>query len=490
MRQLLRLFSLCILVISQSLLAQDRCGMEGMPASYAERIRLADEKGLRTDTLYQIPVVFHLVALNNGSGRAQPARVLPVLCELNTQFAPAGIRFFLAPDGIRLVNNSAIFSQHHLNLNQQALRALRADSAINIFVVQNAGPIGEQNVVGYFDVGDDWIVLRRDMLKSGNNTLAHEFGHFFGLAHPHLGWESQAWTQNLPAPLLASDGLTETERADGSNCPTAGDRLCDTPADYNNGLDWQQSCQFADTVRDPAGMPINPDEQLIMSYFNDSCRTIFSPQQLALLQANLLLPSRGSLLGKAMSDEPLSGPPLLLQPVDTTIFSGDSLSFRWNAPAQATRFVVEIDRSATFDLDPRTVLTNDTSIWLSGNWLPGQQYYWRVIAYQPGNTCTPAAQPVSFLPVASPVGLGQALPKVTFRHWQKGGNLFLLIEPDKRGRYEVEMIDFQGRMLLKEVLELPPGQHTLAWNLSHLPPGWYFFRWKDSRNVHFIFQIP
>ncbi|TAE45895.1 MAG: hypothetical protein EAZ89_21025, partial [Bacteroidetes bacterium] len=289
--------------MSTGLRGQDRCASGEMPPGYAELAGIASQAAGRSDTLYQIPVVFHLVARSNGSSQTQAWRVLQALCELNEQFEAAGIRFFLPEQGIRQVNQTSLFTQHYLSANQQQMRNLRADSALNIFVVQNAGPSGEQNVVGYFDAGDDWLVLRRDMLRSGNKALAHECGHFFGLLHPHYGWDVQAWTQPGPAPALSSDGITATERMDGSNCQSAGDQLCDTPPDYNVGLDWQQSCHYAGGVQDPAGTLLDPAEGLIMSYFNDSCRAVFSPQQQALMRAALALPARAYLLGQSANSD-------------------------------------------------------------------------------------------------------------------------------------------------------------------------------------------
>ncbi len=43
-------------------------------------------------------------------------------------------------------------------------------------------------------------------------TIAHEMGHYFGLLHTH-------------------ETANGTELVNGTNCGTAGDLLCDTPAD-------------------------------------------------------------------------------------------------------------------------------------------------------------------------------------------------------------------------------------------------------------------
>ncbi|MDX2287004.1 MAG: hypothetical protein NW241_22760 [Bacteroidia bacterium] len=480
---------LLLAVLAARLPGQDHCGQAGLPPNHEARLRLAAAGALRSDTLYQIPAVFHLAARSDGGSQTPSARVLQALCELNAQFRPAGIRFFLAPQGIRQVRSTGIFSQHHLSASQQAMRSLKADSALNIFVVQNAGPAGESGVTGYFDPGDDWLVLRRDMLRSGNKTLAHECGHFFGLLHPHFGWDAQARTQAGPAPALASDGVTATERMDGSNCQTAGDQLCDTPPDYNNGLGWQQSCQYAGPVQDPAGQPLDPDETLIMSYFNDSCRAVFSPQQQALMRAGLSLPDRAHLRGQTPGDTLPAGQPVLLLPADTVRYMGDSIRFSWHPAAGAAGYIVEADRSASFSLDPQEWLLADTSAWLAAAWLPNQTYYWRVWAYHPGHTCTPASPVQTFVPAPVPAGLDPAAAPPAVRVWQDGRRLHLQLLQPVPANGALILSDLSGRVLMRQGLIPQAAPQTLAWDLGHLAPGWYFLRVQGGKSMHVTIQL-
>tara|TARA_R110001592_G_scaffold119491_5_gene322650 strand:- start:2429 stop:2758 length:330 start_codon:yes stop_codon:yes gene_type:complete len=92
-------------------------------------------------------------------------------------------------------------------------------------------------------------------------------GHYFGLPHTWAG-------ANAPG----------SELADGSNCTTAGDQICDTPADPfiegTEGEDYvDDDCRFIDMQQDANGDYYTPDIGNIMSYYPDRCKCGFSHDQ-------------------------------------------------------------------------------------------------------------------------------------------------------------------------------------------------------------------
>lgn len=107
------------------------------------------------------------------------------------------------------------------------------------------------------------------MTKGGGaGTLAHEMGHFWGLPH----------TFENPGQELA----------DGSNCTTAGDGICDTPADPYSGpdIEYVTDCIFTWMGLDPNGDYYDPDVGNIMSYYDCTCH--FSYQQYQKMAATFL----------------------------------------------------------------------------------------------------------------------------------------------------------------------------------------------------------
>ena len=72
------------------------CGVHAEDMELMEKLYPNDNKELTTfdrSNLIHIPIQFHLVATNSGSGRIQPHIVLKQLCKLNSDFSNTNIRF-------------------------------------------------------------------------------------------------------------------------------------------------------------------------------------------------------------------------------------------------------------------------------------------------------------------------------------------------------------------------------------------------------------
>ena len=112
----------------------------------------------------------------------------------------------------------------------------------------------------------------------GGLIFFHELGHYFGLPHTFSGWEGY--------DPEGTDYPWNVEYVDGSNCESAGDGFCDTPADFI-GDRW--SCPYDFNRVDPHGDPYYPDSSLFMSYANDNCVDRFSNEQISSMIYNLLV---------------------------------------------------------------------------------------------------------------------------------------------------------------------------------------------------------
>ena len=131
---------------------------------------------------------------------------------------------------------------------------------INVFYVNSVTLTGE--ATGFADLGGitnptgGGIAINKG---SGSMTLTHEMGHYWGLEH-----------------TFANAGQ---ELVNGSNCATAGDGICDTPADpYNGPGPYLTDCIFTMPIQDANGDWYDPDVGNIMSYYG-GCRCHFTYQQ-------------------------------------------------------------------------------------------------------------------------------------------------------------------------------------------------------------------
>ena len=117
----------------------------------------------------------------------------------------------------------------------------------------------------YFPGGEDFIVISKQSL----GAVTHEMGHFFGLYHT---FETQ-FGQEL---------------ANGSNCITAGDLICDTPADPGASNTAPPDCQLLPYTQDINGDWYVPHIGNIMSYYSDDCTCGFTTQQYNKMASNYL----------------------------------------------------------------------------------------------------------------------------------------------------------------------------------------------------------
>jgi hypothetical protein len=466
--------------------AQNSCGQGSMDphwmARYEQNLRKMKEGRPERTGQMILPIAFHLSQNSNGTGQTSLRRCLEVVCTTKQLMDSAGFDLYLLEEGLNEVVDNGIFSQHHLASNQQKMRNLRIDSAINVFVVNDAGSGSTGSVSGYYDIQDDWIVVSRKVIKGGEATLAHEIGHFLSLVHPHLGWDGQSWNSSITGPnasFFAPDGQTPTEKVDGSNCATAGDKLCDTPADYNLGLYWKQSCEYVGDARDSDAVLLDPDESLIMSYFSDECRNRFSPQQIALMQADYTSSQRAFLHispSSGLDSLYLSAEPLM--PFGDIYPIQDSLLFEWQSSPGASHYILEVDRTDEFDLDPKSYLLQDTSIILANSWILDRNYYWRVYAFNASNSCLPPSTTQTF--VMRSGTSNQHIHSASFIHrlYQQENHLRIEFLRPISSSTPMELLNLEGKLLMR--VDIPAQSQKLSIDLSGIPKGIFILRFPEQ----------
>ena len=205
----------------------------------------------KVDAQYFIPVTAHIVRQSDGSGGLPLSRLDQAMIDLNIAYEPFGMFFYIDEDVDFINNNDFYFSIQSLDLYDSLVNYNRVDSTLNVYFANNTGYCG----LGYFYYG---VIMDNDCtaLPSNASTYPHEVGHFFGLYHTH-------------------ETAFGVECPDAGNCSTAGDRICDTPADPNlSGLVSFQ-CTYTGSTTPPAqctAVPYDPQVRNIMSYSTKPCR--------------------------------------------------------------------------------------------------------------------------------------------------------------------------------------------------------------------------
>ncbi len=339
-------------------------------------------------TVY-VPVRFHMVAEDDGSGGVYYTRLLAQLCQLNEDFLSAGIQFYMVMD-FNTINNSAIHHEHLQNADD--MQVMRDFSAINVWIVDEVySPNPNAVTSGAYQFSKDWLIIRSSEINGFSVTLTHEMGHFFKLLHTFNGWDFDPWTAQRhgnPAPAMSPRNIP-TERQNGTNCDVAGDYICDTPPDYNFGF-YANGCDYTADAQDPLGEAVMPDKYNFMTYFDrcDRASYHFSDQQRQLMRTDLASTSRDYIRTEEIPNfEPISGEVVLELPAwNDRVPVYNAVQLDWTDVTGATHYLVEIDRVPSFTLQPKAFVSDQSELQVT-TLDANRTYYWRVRPFNTYHTC-------------------------------------------------------------------------------------------------------
>lgn len=359
------------------------CGTQMGISPWLKDFQRRIHEASRNDEVLYLPLQVHVVGTDNGAGYFSRKGVLDAFCTLNEDFEQANIQFFL-PNPINYIDNSDYYD-HNFEQGYDMMSENNYPSIINCYIVDS--PAGN---CGYFFPGVDGIALARGCVQPNDHTWAHEVGHYLSLPHPFSGWEGvEGHDYDMPAP--ESWGNDAVEKLDGSNCAFAGDGFCDTAPDY---LNYRWSCNSSSTSNvqqtDPNGETFVSDGSLFMSYSNPSCKSTFSPDQIAAMRANV----------EEVRSYLISDPPVLedipvadvdevsvIYPTSDDLVETSTVTIEWEAVPNATHYVLQINPFNIFSIIFEEMLVEGTSATVS-DLRPDETYYWRVRPFNPYETCT------------------------------------------------------------------------------------------------------
>ncbi len=250
----LLIFSSCFI---QPLFAQ--CGTV-VDTAFFELLKNRSLTNYRTeavDTVVYVPIKIHIVRKTDGSGGVSLDEVMKGITATDTYFSKIKIKFVIC-GAIDYINVSAFDTISKTNEDQVALTRDVAN-VCNIYytnIVKSGGKIYAG--YAYFPGGPQRIIMSNSS-ASDNTVLPHEMGHFFGLPHTF---------SNSNATDVSKRELVT--RGTGANCQTAGDYICDTPADpFVDGISssYLTDCKYNGTNRDANNALYAPMINNLMSYY-------------------------------------------------------------------------------------------------------------------------------------------------------------------------------------------------------------------------------
>ena len=214
---------------------------------------------------YCIPIVAHIVRTSAGSGGLPQSQLDQGIADANALYQNTGMVFQLL--SVDYIDDDDYYNNINTTAEIDALiqENVVAD-AVNVYFTPNlSNESGGLCGRGSFTTSSpQGIAMANGCMGVSNNTSSfpHELGHFFDLFHTH-------------------ETAFGAELVDGSNCGSAGDKLCDTPADP--GLDpgtnvtFFPSCTYNGSATDANGDSYSPDTHQMMSYADKNCRDTMSP---------------------------------------------------------------------------------------------------------------------------------------------------------------------------------------------------------------------
>jgi len=498
MRSILRLITIAtlLLVFSFSANAQQAnhgfCGTEngaGMDRLIKNLASIKEGIVKKRGNVTYVPMTYVLVSRTNGTGRVPEADVLDMHCQLNEVFLQQDIQFYIKDGRFRYIDNDVVFDDHRRTVNT-IMNLSRDNNAVTTFLVQNVdlpGSVGD--VLAYYDGSRDWMVVQNNQVNGSSQTFAHEVGHFFSVQHPHIGWESAPFVAGEPgwpqAPTVNPGGIT-TEFADGSNCEVAGDRLCDTPPDYN-GI-FTNGCVYNSGALDPKGELIDPNEALIMSYFGDNCVDQFTDDQKTVIEADLASSARNRLergwtpSSITVSDEIFPVYPPEDSPVPV---SNGELTVDWANVTGATHYIFELGTNAFFTQSEEWMVEG-SSIDLTG--LTNRKYFYRIRPFNAYNTCSNISRAMSFTITNDQATSTRDIDFVNnFSVFpnpvSRNGQVFVSVNSKESFEGELSVLDFTGRTIYRASERFNSGSNQIPVNLDIDANGVYLMFIKSETGI-------
>lgn len=265
------------------------CGTPSLPDDQRQALErqvqfaLAIKKasGQANTGITYVPIRPHILQQTNGAGGMSLSSLNNVLARTNRFYLNngSGIQFYFCGITPDYIQNTTLYNGFP-RANESSVNGRDANNALNVYFINL---FDESRLLGYAYFPENTLQSTRAFIRTGgladryisDYILNHELGHTFNLYHT----------------FERTYGTELVTRSTGANCSTAGDFLCDTPADPLNlpgsASDFVNGCEvYTGTATDANGETYSPQTSNIMSYY-EGCNVFFTGDQYARIQGGL-----------------------------------------------------------------------------------------------------------------------------------------------------------------------------------------------------------
>ena len=260
----LKLILACLLFISNVAFAQD-CGTipSEQQIEYLNSKRYQRQSYTQTrSSIMWFPIQNHIIKESNCTGGISTSEIDGIMNDLNEYYLGSGIQFYQYnyPNNICDSDN-----YDFIKLNEDVCNVNDINNVINIYYANSITNTSSGDELCGYAYFPSWNPIDRIIMKNScainGSTIIHEVGHYFSLYHTH------------------GFSYTDDELVNGTNCITAGDELCDTPADPTLTDVINENCYYTGTSTDSNGDYYSPSTTNFMSYSRKECRDNFTTGQ-------------------------------------------------------------------------------------------------------------------------------------------------------------------------------------------------------------------
>jgi len=440
---------------------QQGCGTPAMSEAQIQKIaqtvahfQETQAKAKGTAGVDSIPLSIHIVGRDNGTGYYELQKLFPLICNLNTHYAPVGFYFYIVWP-IHYINNTNYYD-HDFTAGYQMMTSGNIANTVNVYFVDD--PAGN---CGYFSPGADGVAIGKSCAAINSTTLTHELGHFFSLPHTFNGWEGGITPSN---PEYVRRGA-------GANCSTAGDGFCDTDADY---IPQRWNCPYTGVpLTDPLGDTLHPDGTIYMSYSDDACMTRFSAQQITAMQANLAGP-RSNLLNYSFPPYSDMSTPVVTFPTNNVFYSNQK-TLQWNAVPGAQYYYVKITTQSLPTVVREEALTTNTSFTITSTLYENIPFQASITPLNGKNVCGTKTLIYPFT-YSNTLGINDiAASNIAMDIIPNPANDYvsLTIQDLQKGNYTIEVVSVTGQVIKKQVFNHKGGDDMVKVTTGDIANGLY-----------------